>query len=397
MERGKHAPTEFVMHSSTPQQPSNDPCRHGRALTIDACTYSPMVSAHVVNFDFSTTSSWAAFNLTFNTSALKLTAAPSARLFSIDFPANETVGRPVPIAKTANGWVVTVDLSRQTPVVPHSTCKYTVDPPGSIRLGMSNMLGFSSATHPEATASAAGCAALCCNTTGCGAFSLDTPWNFSRWGGCVPGAACCLLASSNVDLHPYNGSMKTTTGFLAKRPVDPHHVHAIVVVASSESELATRKVAGDARAYLQKAVFASSSHGARLLRSDGTGDMLTNPVLLAADSDLCKIQGEDAEAFVENQMFAALRSNLTSRIQQLQAVLNVTQQRVGENEENHRTNMIKLCAEPGACIAAVNFAASGAQKVPGYTSAGAETVYNASTGHGFVNTWGSRARCSCCV
>ena len=339
----------------------------------------PMVSAHVVNFDFSAFAPWTAFNLTFDTSALKLAAAPAARLFSLDFP-NETAGRPVPIVKTADGWVVTVDFSPQ----PTARCNYTIDPPGSIRLGMSNLLGFSPTTHPAATESAAGCAALCCITTGCGAFSLDAPWNFSRWSGCLPGAACCLLASSNVDLHPYNGTMSVTTGFISgNRPVDRQKVHAIVVVASSEAELETRKVAAEARAYLQKAVLASFSHGMRLLH--GAGDPPTNPVLLAADSDLSKIQGEDAEVFVGSQMFATLRSNLTASIQKLQAVLNASQRSVGENEQSHRNDMLTLCAQPGACLVAVNFAASGKQTVPGYTTVGVATVHNVSTGFGFVN------------
>ena len=163
-------------------------------------------------------------------------------------------------------------------------------------------------------------------------------------------------------------------------------VNAIVVVASSEAELRTRDVAAEARMWLQKAVLASSSHGVRHLATDGAAPLDSMPVLLAADTDLSVIQGEEAHAFVDNPMFDRLRSNLSGSIGQLQALLNTTQLRVSQNEAMHRNETLQACARPGACLAAVNFARRGDKPVPGFTTVVADTLWNTSTGLGFVNT-----------
>ena len=54
-------------------------------------------------------------------------------------------------------------------------------------------------TNPAAVASVAGCAALCCATHTCRAFSLNAPWSLgSTPGVCEQGQNCCCLASSVI-------------------------------------------------------------------------------------------------------------------------------------------------------------------------------------------------------
>jgi hypothetical protein len=274
----------------------------------------PMVSAHVVDFNFSSPlATMPPFQLTVSTRELAAAVNPVARLFSIDFP-NETAGRTLPIKRTADGkgWLVSV-----LPPLPPVTA------------GMNIMSGH--------------------------AFGPPSP----------------PPSPTAVD------------------------VHAIVVVASSEAELATRAVAAEARMWLQKAVLASSSHGMRLLTTDDAGGPQSSdpmPTLAAADRTLALIQGGAARPFVDGPWSRRLRDNLTLSTQQLQNLMNATRNNVSQNEAAHRRDHLQMCATPSSCLAAVNFVPaasmnmnSTAAAVPGFTSVGAGSLYSAGIGLGFVN------------
>ena len=70
----------------------------------------------------------------------------------------------------------------------------------------------------------------------------------------------------------------------------------------------------------------------------GAAPLDSMPALLAADTDLSVIQGEDAHAFVDNPMFDRLRSNLSGSIGQLQALLYTTCTRLPERSHAPKRN-----------------------------------------------------------
>jgi hypothetical protein len=341
----------------------------------------PMVSMHVVNNNFSSPlATMPPFQLTVRTKELAAAVKPVARLFSIDFP-NESTGRVLPITRSADGKALIVSVAPPSALAPDTpTCNYTVDTPprkGLIRTAGPNFMGVTTAATVEA------CAALCCKTDGCALWSLDTPW-YGSWSSCVKGMPCCALAHGPLGgYRAYSGGMNVTTGIFLGRRTAAVDTHAIVVVASSEAELATRVVAAEARMWLQKAVLANSSHGVRLLSSDGAAKPSATPVLLAADRALSLIQGEEARPFVDDPGF---RSNLTTSISQLQALMNVTRLDVSNNEASRRLDHLQMCSKPGSCLAAVNFVARNASAVPWFTAVGADTLYTAAGKLGWVNT-----------
>jgi hypothetical protein len=355
----------------------------------------PMVSAHVVNFNFSDPRGTVPrFQLTVSTQDLVAADNPVARLYSIDFP-NETVGRPLPIARSADGhsWVVTVDaqawLPPPPPPPPPATCNYTLDVPPRKGLGRQhgpNILGVTTAP------TAAECAALCCKTGGCVAWRLQTGGSYGDRSHCPKGARCCVLGSGPlggwVPSGPVPAAMNMTYGHVTPGaspqsvPMNTTTVHAIVVVASSEAELSTRAVAAEARMWLQKAVLASSSHGVRLLSKDGIA-LGAMPLLLQTDQELSMIQGEESRPFVDDP---ELKFNLTTRIAKLQLLMNVTQESIGRNEAIRRLDHLQMCHTPGSCLAAVNFVGYNASTVSGFKSVTADTLYSASARVGFVDS-----------
>ena len=116
------------------------------------------------------------------------------------------------------GWPGVVSVTPPPP--PPIGCNYSLDPPGMIRLGESNLLGVSPATNPEATASSAGCAAQCCKTRGCSAFSLDT---------CVTAdlqrAVLCRFWHSRTPLHTNLYTAVVRTYFLSGGIGVPRSTH----------------------------------------------------------------------------------------------------------------------------------------------------------------------------
>jgi hypothetical protein len=346
----------------------------------------PMVSVHVVNFNFSSrVNSMPPFHVTVATPDLATAEKPVAWLYSIDF-ANETTGRPLPITRSTDGRGWRVDVLPQLP----QHCNTTIDhpPKGQIRAQQGLFAGVSTAPTVEE------CSALCCKTGGCLTWALDVPWLSTAWSGCVNGKPCCAMASGPVaGFRPYPsgiGLMNITSGVMAPRPA-PADVHAIVVVASSAAELETRELAAEARMWLQKAVVATSSHGVRLLPAGSNASKQSAmPVLLAADQELGLVQGEGARTFIDDAG-RVLRTKLNLSIEKLQDVMNATRLSVHTNEAGHRHDHLTLCAKPGSCLVAVNFAAAETGEgeeveVEGYKGIAADAQYNDSVGLGFVNT-----------
>jgi hypothetical protein len=103
-------------------------------------------------------------------------------------------------------------------------CNYTIDS-AELRKGLIRggpyFFAVSSDADFAATASPDGCAALCCNTTGCESFSLDIPWDSSLgpWFNCS-GKACCSLSKTRGAFKSYSGPMNITTGVIGN-PIPP--------------------------------------------------------------------------------------------------------------------------------------------------------------------------------
>ena len=102
-------------------------------------------------------------------------------------------------------------------------CNYTLDAAENARHQIRGGKYFSAvgaSTDPTATASSDGCAARCCATAGCRAFSLNTPWVFGPFLGCVQGEACCALAAAAnaFELNPKISTMNISTGVLTLPP-----------------------------------------------------------------------------------------------------------------------------------------------------------------------------------
>ena len=75
------------------------------------------------------------------------------------------------------------------------------------------------ATDPAASASVAGCAALCCTTDGCVAWSLNAPWSLgSSPGNCQHGQNCCSLAATRGAFVSNVYPMNITTGVVQAAP-----------------------------------------------------------------------------------------------------------------------------------------------------------------------------------
>ena len=99
-------------------------------------------------------------------------------------------------------------------------CNFTVDAgtgqgfnKGSLR-GGTYFHAVSPETDPAATASVAGCAALCCATDGCVVFSLNAPWSLASGflGACQQNQNCCSLASDLGAFTKNTYAMNITTG-----------------------------------------------------------------------------------------------------------------------------------------------------------------------------------------
>jgi hypothetical protein len=361
----------------------------------------PMLSVQVVNFNFSAAFSMPSFRVTVRTPALAAADKPPiARLFSIDFPNQTGSGTPLPIARAddGKGWVVTV---RPPPPPPPRTCSFTVDHfrKGIVRRAATYFYG-----HVPTVPTVEACGELCCQTATCKSWAFDTTWvGGPGFLSCVHGKPCCSLASLLGVNYSYTGTMNITTGTVPPAPPSPPRtctytvgapaqpcvdVHAIVVLASSEAELEMRAVAAEGRMWLQKAVLASSSHGTRLLATDGAARPNAMPVLTAADQALGQIQGEHARAFADDDpVFQELRRNLNTSIDQLQGLMNDTQRGVGHNEATRRLDHLQMCAKPGSCLAAVNFVSNTSRlaAVSGYTAVGPRSAYSAASGLGFLN------------
>jgi hypothetical protein len=87
------------------------------------------------------------------------------------------------------------------------------------------------ATDPAATASVAGCAALCCATGACRAFSLSAPWSLgtsSGPGSCQQGQNCCSLSSSMGPMRNNTYQMNITTGVVKLTPSTPCGNHSVL-------------------------------------------------------------------------------------------------------------------------------------------------------------------------
>ena len=108
---------------------------------------------------------------------------------------------------------------------PGAVCNFTVDAgtglgfhQGVLR-GGDYFLAVTPATDPVASASVAGCAALCCATQGCATFSLNVPWSLaSGGGGCQQHQNCCALASERGPMRSNVYAMNITTGVVQVRP-----------------------------------------------------------------------------------------------------------------------------------------------------------------------------------
>ena len=107
------------------------------------------------------------------------------------------------------------------------TCNFTVDAgtgegfnKGVLR-GGAYFHAVSPATDPVASASVAGCAALCCATDGCRAYSLNAPWSLgSAPDNCQQGSNCCSLASNLGPMRNNTYAMNITTG-VVQAPLPP--------------------------------------------------------------------------------------------------------------------------------------------------------------------------------
>ena len=105
------------------------------------------------------------------------------------------------------------------------TCNFTVDAgtgegfnKGVLR-GGAYFHAVSPATDPVASASVAGCAALCCATDGCRAYSLNAPWSLgSAPDNCQQGSNCCSLASNLGPMRNNTYAMNITTGVVQAPP-----------------------------------------------------------------------------------------------------------------------------------------------------------------------------------
>ena len=103
-------------------------------------------------------------------------------------------------------------------------CNFTVDAgtgqgfkKGELR-GGSYFHAVTPATDPVASASAAGCAALCCATDGCKAFSLNAPWSLPPAKGCQQNQNCCSLSSDVGSLRKNTYAMNITCGVVLAPP-----------------------------------------------------------------------------------------------------------------------------------------------------------------------------------
>jgi hypothetical protein len=93
-------------------------------------------------------------------------------------------------------------------------------------------------TDPAASASVAGCAALCCATQTCVAFSLDAPWSLaSTGGGCKQGQKCCCLASDIGPMRNNTYQMNITSGVVQPPPPSRTGKPPAVMLAESQTEI----------------------------------------------------------------------------------------------------------------------------------------------------------------
>ena len=107
-----------------------------------------------------------------------------------------------------------------------AACNVTVDAATGKGFQQGQLRGgayYKAVTAGPAAATAAGCAALCCQTDGCLAFSLNAPWSLAgtgAGGGCVHGKNCCSLANSLGPMLNNTYPMNITTGVVKGPPSD---------------------------------------------------------------------------------------------------------------------------------------------------------------------------------
>ena len=114
-------------------------------------------------------------------------------------------------------------------------CNVTHDTPGLVREGTY----FDAVSTAAATGSADACAALCCATPGCNAFSLNVPWNLGPWFHCANGKPCCSL-SATVDAPVVNKTepgMTISSGGVARPTPTPGHTPGCCMLQGAQYPL----------------------------------------------------------------------------------------------------------------------------------------------------------------